>query len=307
MLRAGSVLLALPLVLAACGSPESGGAAPALRVVATTAHVADFARQVGGPGVRVDQILPANADPHDYEPRPSDARALAEADVVLRSGGDLDAWLDDLVEAAGGDADQVTLIDAAEPIEAADGVDPHWWQDPVNVVRATTRIAEVLADADPEGADGYERRAGAYEGRVERLDAAIAECIGRVPRSKRLLVTAHDSFRYFARRYELKIEGSIIPSQSTAAQPSAGDIRELVRMIRADDVRTIFPEGPLNPRLERAVARDSGARVGPALYADALGAEGSDGATYLGAMAHDAAAIAEGLAGVRCELPRPPA
>lgn len=297
--------LAAGLLLAACGGSATEGPAPALRVVATTAHVADFARQVGGPGVRVDQILPAKADPHDYEPRPSDARALADADVVLRSGGDLDAWLDDLVDAAGGDAEQVVLIDAVERQETEAGVDPHWWQDPANVIRATQRIAEVLADADPQGGDTYARRADAYEQRVAGLDGEIAACLSRVPRERRLLVTAHDSFRYFARRYELKIEGSIIPSQSTAAQPSAGDVRELVKLIRADDVRTIFPEGPLDQRLERAVARDAGAEVGPPLFADALGPEGSEGDTYLGALAHDAAAIAEGLAGVRCDLSDP--
>ena len=303
MLRAALLTLTAGLALTACGGSEAEGPAPALRVVATTAHVADFARQVGGPGVRVDQILPANADPHDYEPRPSDARALAEADIVLRSGGDLDAWLDDLVEAAGGDAEHVVLIDAVERLESEAGVDPHWWQDPANVIRATQRIAEVFADADPEGRDTYARRADEYERRVGRLDTEIAACFARVPRDKRLLVTAHDSFRYFARRYELKIEGSIIPSQSTAAQPSAGDVRELVKMIRADGVRTIFPEGPLDQRLERAVARDAGAEVGPPLFADALGPDGSAGDTYAGALAHDAAAIAEGLAGVRCELP----
>ena len=295
------------LLIAGCGSPGAGGPAPALKVVATTAHVADFARQVGGPDVRVDQILPADADPHDYEPRPSDARALAEADVVLRSGGDLDAWLEDLVEAAGGDAEQVTLIDEAEPLGPGGETDPHWWQDPGNVVRATERIAAVFAATDPEGAAGYERRRGAYVQHVERLDAAVSDCFAQIPARRRLLVTGHDSFRHFARRYELKVHGSIIPSQSTAAQPSAGDIRELVRAIRSEDVAAIFPEGPLGRRLEEAVAREAGVEVGPPLFADALGPAGSGGETYLEALAHDAAAIAEGLGDVRCALPAPPA
>ena len=302
MLRRTAIALSVYLLVAGCGG-EDGGPEPALRVVATTAHVADFARAVGGPQVRVDQILPASADPHDYEPRPSDAAALAEADVVLRSGGDLDAWLEDLVDAAGGDAEQVTLSDAAELIDAGGEADPHWWQDPVNVVRATGLIEETLARADPEGGPGYARRAADYARDVERLDAAVRTCFDRIPSRRRLLVTAHDSFRYFARRYDLKIQGSIIPALSSAAQPSAGDVRELVRSIRADDVRTIFPEGPLNRRLADAVARDAGAQVGPPLFADALGPEGSVGDTYLKALAHDAAAIAEGLGGVRCDLP----
>lgn len=302
MLRAAAALLGAAL-LAGCGGAADDGPAPALRVVATTAHVADFARQVGGPAVRVDQILPADADPHDYEPRPSDAQALAEADVVLRSGGDLDAWLEDLVDAAGGNAEQVALIDAVERLETDAGVDPHWWQDATNVIRATQRVAEVFADADPEGHDGYARRASAYERRLAALDRDIAACLSRLPERRRKLVTGHDSYGYFARRYDLEILGSIIPAQSTAAQPSAGDVRELVAAIEREGVRTIFPEGPLSPRLERAVAQDAGARVGPSLFADALGPAGSEGATYLGAMAHDARAIAEGLGGVDCALP----
>ena len=302
-MRAVVALLASALLLAACGGSDDDGPAPALRVVATTAHVADFARQIGGRAVRVDQILPANADPHDYEPRPSDAEALAEADVVLRSGGDLDAWLDDLVDTSGTDAEQLTLLDHADTLEAEGETDPHWWQDPANVARVTPETAAALGAADPEGAAGYDQRAAAYERRVERLDGAIADCFARLPARRRLLVTEHDAFRYFAGRYDLKIEGSIIPSQSTAAQPSAGDVRELVRMMRADGVRTIFPEGELNQRLAEAVARDAGAEVGPPLYADALGPEGSHGATYLQAMAHDASVIAEGLGSVRCTLP----
>jgi ABC-type Zn uptake system ZnuABC Zn-binding protein ZnuA len=294
-----TLLLALPLTAAGCGSDEPAGADGAsVRVVATTAHVADFVREVGGERVAVDQILPVSADPHDYEPRPSDARALAGADVVIRSGGDLDAWLSDLVDAAGGDAEQVTLLDAVDGLDD----DPHWWQDPRNVVRASDRIRAALSAADPDGSKQYDRQAGDYEQRVEQLDAAIAACMSRIPAQRRKLVTNHDAFAYFARRYDIDVLGSILPSLSTSAQPSAGDVRELVATIRREKVGTVFPESALSQRLEAAVARESGAEVGPALYADALGPKGSPGATYLQAMAHDAAAIADGLGGVRCEL-----
>jgi ABC-type Zn uptake system ZnuABC Zn-binding protein ZnuA len=291
-----SALSALALA-AGCGSEAGGG--DGVRVVATTTQLGDWARAVGGPRASVHTILRAETDPHDYEPRPSDARALAEADVVLRSGGEVDEWLADLVDEAGGEA---RVVDVAEEI-GAQGEDPHWWQDPRNAEEAVAAVRDALTEADAGGRAAFATAAARYTTRLRALDRAIARCYDRVAPGKRTLVTSHDAFGWFARRYDVNVLGSIVPSRSTAAQPSAGDVERLVRRIRDAGVTTIFPEAALDQRLEEAVARDAGAEVGPALYADALGPAGSAGETYLGALAHDAAAIAAGF-GARCELPR---
>jgi ABC-type Zn uptake system ZnuABC Zn-binding protein ZnuA len=298
-------VLAILLVAAAaagCGREEATGEG-AVRVVATTGQLADFARQVGAERVRVDVLVPPRADPHDFEPRPSDADALSRADVVLRSGGDLDDWLGDVIDAAGGDAAQVTLGDGLPGVRRGGDADPHWWQDPRNVLRAVERIRAALVRADPAGRDAYARAARAYARRVRTLDAAIARCLAGVPAERRKLVTTHDAFGHFARRYGIAILGSVVPALSSAAQPSAGEVRRLVAAIRRERVATIFPERALGRGLERAVAREAGARVGPPLYADALGEPGSPGATYLGALRHDAGAIAAGLGARGCRLP----
>ena len=297
---AGAALLA-----AGCGDDGDAASADAsLRVVATTTQLADFARAVGGDRVAVDALLEPNADPHDYEPSPSDARAVAEADLVLESGGDLDGWLGDVVDSAGGDAERLTLIEVVETrTEGETGEpDPHWWQDPRNTVRAVERIEDAFASADPAGRTAYAEAAAAYAGRVRALDTAIARCMEAIPAERRKLVTNHDAFGYFTERYDVEVLGSIVPALSTAAQPSAGDVRRLVEAIRREEVTTIFPESAVSQRLEQAVADEAGARVGPALYADTLGPEGSPGATYLGALRHDAAAMAEGFGG-DCRLP----
>jgi ABC-type Zn uptake system ZnuABC Zn-binding protein ZnuA len=307
---AALTVVAISVVAAGCGR-NAADANPdaAIKVVATTTQVADFARNVGGDRVSVESLLSATSDPHDFEPKPSDARAVAEADVVLRSGGDLDAWLGDVIKGAGGHAEQVTLIDTVRAISGGhastaqhagdDQLDPHWWQDPRNVERATAAIRAAFAKADPAGAATYDAGAKAYTRKVAALDTAIARCFAAIPAARRKLVTNHDAFGYFARRYDVEILGSIIPALSTSAQPSAGDVRQLVADIRAADVTTIFPESAINQRLESAVARDAGAKVGPTLYADALGKPGTEGATYLGALRHDAAAMAAGF-GVDC-------
>jgi zinc/manganese transport system substrate-binding protein len=277
--------LLLGLLAAGCGGDGDADDGK-LRVVATTPQLGDMARQIGGDAVDVETILDAKVDPHDYEPRPSDAEAVAEADVVLKSGGEVDAWLDDVVDQAGGDAE---VVDVKEAIGQS-GDDPHWWQDPQNGAEAVKVIASSLGQS-------YAARADAYQDEIEATDRAIAACMRKIPADRRKLVTNHDAFGYFAQRYDIEVLGSIIPGRSSAAQPSAGEVRELVAAIEREDVRTIFPETALNQRLEEAVARDAGVEVGPALYADTVGPDG----TYLGALRHDARAMAEGFGG-RCDV-----
>jgi ABC-type Zn uptake system ZnuABC Zn-binding protein ZnuA len=296
-MRTLAVLLLAVALVAGCGG-GGGGSDGEVGVVATTTHVADLVRNVGGERVEVDGILPPEADPHDYEPRPSDAAALSEAEVVFRSGGDLDEWLDELIESAGGDAAEVTLLDSVETI----GDDPHWWQDPRNAILAVGAIRAALVEADPDGRAAYERRAAAYTRRLRNLDADIERCIGRVPPDKRKIVTTHDSLGYFAERYGVEVVGAVIPSLSTQAQPSAKDVDELVRQIEDEGVEAVFPEVAVSQRLERAISRESGAEVGDELWTDSLGPEGSGAETYLDALRADAAALAEGMSGgrVRC-------
>jgi ABC-type Zn uptake system ZnuABC Zn-binding protein ZnuA len=304
-MRRLAVTLALLLVVAGCGDDDSGGSGAGVSAVATTTQVADLVRNVGGDRVDVDGILPPNADPHDYEPRPSDAAALADADVVFRSGGDLDGWLDELIDSAGGDAGEVTLMDSVETIEGDHGVDPHWWQDPRNAILAVAAIRDALIRADPGGRDGYERRAAAYTRRLRALDARIAGCIARVPAAERKLVTTHDALGYYARRYGLEVIGTVIPSLSTQGQASPGELAELAQTIRDEKVKVVFAESSVNSKVERAIADEAGARVGRALWADTLGPEGSDGATYLQSIAANTEAMVDGVTGgaVGCEVP----
>ncbi len=286
-----------------CGEGGTATSDAEFRVVATTTQLGDLARQVGGERAAVEQILEPNADPHGYEPRPSDATALADAGLVLRSSGDLDAWLSELIDNAGGDA---PVIEAIVSIDAREGeggeVDPHWWQDPRNAQKAVAAIRDGLIEADPEGRATYERNAAAYIGRLRRLDSAVARCIDRVPPADRKLVTTHDALGYYADRYGLEVIGALIPSLSTQAQPSSKDIGALVDEIEALGVEAIFPETSVNPKLEEALARETGAEVGEALWADTLGPQGSSGATYIESIQANTEAIVGGLTGgaVQC-------
>lgn len=314
---------AVALGAAGCGD-DGGGAGPsggaAIKVVATTTQMADLARNVGGDRVDVVQLLQPNSDPHDYEPRPRDLRDATGAKLLVVSGDGLDDWAGDLAKQTGlGDA--VVHAGAGRPVIREGGadahadedehagedeehgdVDPHWWQDPRNVVHATDVLARAFAKADPDGAVAYDDAARAYAAKVRALDRDIAACLRRVPAAQRKLVSDHDAFGHFTARYDIAFVGAVIPSTTTQAQPSAGELAALARTVEREGVRAIFPESSLNPKLAEAIAQRTGAEVGGTLYADTLGPRDSAGATYLGSMRSNADALARGFTGgkVRC-------
>jgi zinc/manganese transport system substrate-binding protein len=296
------LLLLLPFAATGCGDSDGqdGTGTGEVEAVATTTIVGDLVRNVGGQRVQLETLVPADADPHGHEPRPSDAVALAEAELVVKSGGDLDEWLDDLIESAGADAAELTLLDSVRAI----GDDPHWWQDPRNALLAVEAIRAALAEADPDHRRAYERGAGGYISELRALDDEIERCMDRIPPERRKLVTTHDSLGYFARRYDVEVIGSVIPSLSTQAQPSAQDVDALVEQIEDEGVAAIFPEADVSQRLERAISRESGAEVGRELWTDSLGGEGSGAETYLAAMRANADALAEGMSGGRVSCAR---
>jgi len=299
------VMLALAL-LAGCGEDDGGGAAAGgIDVVATTPVVADLARNVGGERVAVTALMAPNTDPHEYEVRPRDVEAVAEAGLVLRSGGDLDDWLQEAIEGAGSEATTVNLIDRVRTRTDGSDVDPHWWQDPRNAARAVAAIRDALVAADPDGAADYRANADAYLAELRQLDTAVAACVDEVPKAQRKLVTTHDALGYYADRYGIEVIGAVIPSLSTEGQPSAGETAELVDTIRDAGVKAIFAESSVDPKVEEAIASESGAEVGEELWADTLGPEGSTGATYVQSIEANTRALVAGFTGGEqsCSLP----
>jgi ABC-type Zn uptake system ZnuABC Zn-binding protein ZnuA len=230
----------------------------------------------------------------------------ADASIVFTSGQNLDGWMEDVVDDAGGDPAVVDLSTnlpdrvpgVARGADAA-RYDPHWWHDPVNVVAAVDTVQAALTRAEPSGRAGFARRARAYRAQLRRLDTGIRRCFAAVPRRERTLVTDHDAFNYFAKRYGVRVVGAVIPSQTTQAQPSAGELAELAEVIRRERVRAVFPEHSVNQRTARAIAREIGASSSYELYGDALGPEGSRGSTYLGMEQANADAMVRGFTGGR--------
>ena len=279
----------LAAALSACGGDGAAGGGATI-VVATTTQGADLARQVAGTRANVSSLLQPNSDPHSYEPRAGDVKALARAGLVVRSGGEIDHWLEEAQRGAGSNAPVVTLGEHTDR-------EPHWWQDPRAAERAVPILRDALAKADPAGKAQYAAHAERYLGELRRLDAAVARCIATIPPAKRKLVTTHDALGAYAHRYGLEVIATVIPSRSTRGQASAGETAALVRTIKREHVPAVFAESSVRSDVERAIAREAGARVAPALWADSLGPKGSPGATYIGSIEANTHTIAAALGG----------
>jgi ABC-type Zn uptake system ZnuABC Zn-binding protein ZnuA len=290
--RTALFLVLLPIAATACGGSRAGGS-DGPTVVATTTQLADFARNIA-PGAKVTAILSPNTDPHEYEVRPDDVKALASADIVLRSGGEVDEWLGGALDSAG--VDEQSVVDVGQSV-GFEGDDPHWWQDPVRAEKAALTIGHAFAAA------GLPDDSAAYVARLKRLDAGVRACMDRVPAAERKLVTSHDALGYYARRYDIQVIGAVIPALTTAAQPSAGDVTKLVATIKREGVKTIFAESSVNPKVEEAIARETGAKIGKALWADSLGPKGSDGATYISSIESNTRALVQGFTGGAVDCP----
>jgi ABC-type Zn uptake system ZnuABC Zn-binding protein ZnuA len=261
---------------------------------------------VAGNLATVRSILPPGVDAHDFEPKPSDVQAISESALVLKNGIGLDDWVDKVIVNAGGERPLVQVTEGIALREASEhkgeaagetstGLDPHVWLSAANAMTMTRNIRDALAAVDPANTSTYGENADAYLAKLTELDKYISDQVATIPTGERKIVTNHDAFGYFIERYGLSYAGSIIPSMSSEAQPSAQDIAKLIERIKEEKVRVIFLESSINPSLARQIGNDTGAKVVDTLYGDSLGEPGSPGATYEGMMRYDADTIVSAL------------
>jgi ABC-type Zn uptake system ZnuABC Zn-binding protein ZnuA len=291
-------------------SARAGGPAEPLSVIATTTLVGDVVSRVGGDIIDLTVLLPVGADPHGFTASPRDVAAVSGADVVFVSGLSLETFLDPLLENAGGGYQVVSVSDGVATITAGDesgdessretagghdhAIDPHVWMDPGNVMIWASNVARALGELDPQAADGFAARAAAYQSELAELDNWIHDTLSTVPSDRRLLVTDHETFGYFAKRYGFEQVGTVIPGLSALAEPSARDLAALEDRIVDLEVPAILVGSTVNPRLAEQLSADTGTRV-VTVYTGSLSAPGGPADTYVNLMRHNVAAIAEAL------------
>jgi manganese/zinc/iron transport system substrate-binding protein len=268
-----------------CDAPEAGPAerppAGRLRVVVTTTIVADLVRQIGGGRVEVDCLMAPGIDPHSYKATPRDAERIAAADLVVASGLHLEGRLADLLGRLGRRRPVLAVGDALPRelliIAGADVADPHVWFDASLWARTAPVVADALARLDASGAASFHAAAADLVRRLESLHATLAARIAAIPPERRVLVTAHDAFRYFGRAYDIEVVA--VQGASTESEAGLGDINRLVDLLVTRGIPAVFVETSVSDRNMRALVEGAAARghavaTGGRLYSDSLGGPG---------------------------------
>jgi ABC-type Zn uptake system ZnuABC Zn-binding protein ZnuA len=294
-----SAVAAITLVACAPGGSQDPAAhgGVAVKAVATTTMIADLVRQVGGHRVEVKGIMAPGGDPHVYKPVPSDAEAISHAQVVFVNGLKLEHWIDDLIHNAGGEGKRVVVVSDGvaarkSPFDAS-VPDPHFWFDVKRWRQAATNVEKALSALDAPGASVYAANARLYDAQLASLDGWVRERVKAVPAERRKLVTSHDAFAYFGESYGFQV----VPVQgiSTDAEASTQDVARVVDLVKQVGVKTLFVETSVNPKLIEQVARETGSKVGGALYSDSTGPLDSPGGTYVGMVRDNVSLLVEGL------------
>jgi ABC-type Zn uptake system ZnuABC Zn-binding protein ZnuA len=294
----GVLLVAAVVILSAgCQAPGPAPSDGRITVVATTTVFADLVSNVGGDLVSVSALVPKNGDVHTFEPRPSDIRAVAQAQLLVMNGLGLDDWLERTISnaSAGGTPllklgeglPGVTLL----PGETPDTQNPHLWMDVAYAELYVNRIADSLAQVDPPHAAAYHRQAAAYNAQLQSLDAEIRARIASIPEANRRIVTFHPAFPYYARAYGITVVGTAV--QAPGQEPSAQYTAQLIDEIRSEHVRAIFSEAQFPPNLVDQLSAETGVKVVANLYDGSLG--DAPVTSYIAMLRWDTQQIADAL------------
>ena len=302
------LLLTGSLLLPGCApqAPDEPAADPGrLSVLVVETFLADITQNIAGERLQIETLIPIGMDPHAFVATPQDVAKISDSQVLVVNGAGFEEWLDEVLANAGGER---LVIEAAAgltsrtaPESAGSGGDqhnegdPHFWLDPLSVVRYVENIRDGLGQADPAGQAIYAQNTAAYITQLTELDNWIKTELEAIPPAQRLIVTNHESFGYFADRYGFQIIGTIIPSVSTGATPSAQQMAQLIDDIRASGVSAIFIETGANPELADQIAAETGVQVVTDLYSHSISEPGGKAPTYIEMMKYNVTTIIEAL------------
>jgi ABC-type Zn uptake system ZnuABC Zn-binding protein ZnuA len=299
------------------------------KVLAVESFLSDITKNITGSRLVVETLMPVGLDPHSFEPSPGDVAKIAESDILIINGSGFEEWLNDIITGAN---EKITIVECSKGLrnriqeengqeqgsnesnleagvlsesvqkKAAENEtafrhmgDPHFWLDPNLVMVYVQNIKDALVKSDPQGKDLYNKDAEEYTAMLKELDAWIKEEVKIIPSDKRLLVTNHESFGYYADRYGFKVIGSIIPDFSSASSPSAKEISNLIEKIKAANVQAIFLETGSDPKIAAQIAEETGITVVTELLTHSITEPGGIAPTYIEMMKFNTKTIVESL------------
>jgi len=303
-------VISLAILLAGLVAGTSAHAADQpMPVVATFSILGDLVKNVGGDRVTVDTLVGPNGDAHVFSPSPADVRKVANAKLLFVNGLGLEGWMPRLAKSVGRKVPEVVATKGIKPIEGAEEEgeshdhghghdhghhdDPHAWQSVANAEIYVRNIRDALIAADPAGKATYEANAEAYLAKLAALDAKVKAAMAAIPADRRVIVTTHDAFGYFAAAYGLKV----LPPEgvSTESEASAKDVAKIIRQVKAEKIPAVFLENISDPRLMQQIAQETGAKIGAPVFSDALSPPDGPAPTYIAMIEHNIRAFSDAL------------
>ena len=309
--RALLLIMLAALLLASClGAASGADNSGRLRVAATTGMIGDAAQIIGGDRVQVTTLMGPGVDPHLYKASAGDVTSLSQADLILYNGLHLEAAMGDVLAEMDARSPTVAVAEAIPsdqllaPPEFEGQYDPHVWFDVSLWSLAVERIAEALIETDPSGESVYRSNAASHLNILQQLDQYVLDQAGLIPADRRVLITAHDAFNYFGRRYGFEVRG--LQGISTATEAGTADIQGLADFISDRQIPAVFIESSVPVRSIEAVqaavrSRGFEVAIGGELFSDAMGDPDSIEGTYLGMVRHNIDTIVAGLLGEAAE------
>jgi zinc/manganese transport system substrate-binding protein len=289
-------------------NPPVGAQEAKLPVVASFSILGDITRMIGGDRIALTTLVQPGSDAHVYAPTPADAKAVAEARLLITNGLKFEGWMKRLMQAS---ASKATLVEAATGVKGRvekdvhghgskdkhghdhAGLDPHAWHSVANVKIYVANIRDALVTADPAGKAAYEANASRYLAELDELEGEIRAAVTRIPADRRKVITSHDAFGYFQQAYGIQF---IAPrGVSTEAEASAKDVARIIQQIRREKITAVFLENISDQRLIQQIAKESGASIGGTLFSDALSKADGPAPTYIRMMRHNINMISEAL------------
>lgn len=247
------LIIMLLLCVAGCGQKKQDNGK--LSVTASFYPIAEFTNAVGGDNVDVYTLVPDGVEPHDWEPSPRDFTRLGRSKLFFYNGM-VESWAEKAI---------TTLSDTnIKGVELGKGLyningnnDPHVWISPQKAIIETNRIVDALSQNDPKNADAYKKRGDEYCQKLKKLDADLKAIVKQSPKKK--FVTSHAAFGHLAKDYGL--EQLAIAGISPEAEPTPADMKNLVELVKKENVKFVFVETLTSPKLAQLIAKETGAEV----------------------------------------------
>ena len=256
-----------------------------IRVVTSFSILEDLVKELGGQYVSVVNLVGRNSDAHMYQPKPSDAVAIAKADLVVFNGLGFEGWIPRLIKNSGYKNRQIIASRGVDAIKNGKEIDPHAWQSFHNIRLYIQNISQMLIQLRPQHVEALTKRQQKYLDSVSNLEQRLKKQFASIPPNKRIVVTSHDAFGYLGREFKIQFLAPL--GLSLEVEASAEDVAAIIDQIREQSVKALFVENINNPRLLELISAETNVAIGGRLYSDALSEVKGPAGTYLKMMRHN--------------------